>query len=64
MNTRPAYAAIAEETLQILERGSYTAPSGRTVKLDTLPQAIAQSRLYRPSDFPADLTVGLRRIWQ
>jgi uncharacterized protein (TIGR02452 family) len=57
VNARQTCAVWAEETLQILERGDYSAPSGRTITLHTLQQAITQSRLYRPSDIPTDLTI-------
>jgi uncharacterized protein (TIGR02452 family) len=44
---------IAQETLAILERGSYLAPSGRSVSVtDALQAAVAGSVLYRPDDPP------------
>jgi uncharacterized protein (TIGR02452 family) len=43
--------AIATETIAILDRGSYTAPSDRTVSIaDRLARSLAGTRLYRPDD--------------
>ncbi|MGI8333212.1 TIGR02452 family protein [Actinomadura scrupuli] len=43
--------AIAAETVAILDRGSYTAPSGRTVSLaGRQARALAGTRLYAPDD--------------
>ncbi|MGH3390814.1 MAG: TIGR02452 family protein [Actinomadura sp.] len=48
--------AIAQETVAILDRGSYVAPSGRTVDITgRLASAVAATRLYRPAE-PAALT--------
>jgi uncharacterized protein (TIGR02452 family) len=41
--------AIARETVEIAERGSYRGPDGAEVRLDVRP-AIAGTRLYRPED--------------
>ena len=47
---------IAQETLAILERGSYQAPSGRRVSIaDALQASVAGSVLYRPDAFPDPL---------
>jgi uncharacterized protein (TIGR02452 family) len=47
--------AIAEETVAVLERGSYVAPSGQVVDLTgRLARAVESTRLYRPDDL-ADL---------
>ncbi len=47
---------IAQETLAILERGFYQAPSGRRVSVaDALQASIAGSVLYRPDAFPDPL---------
>ncbi len=46
---RDRRAAIAAETLQILERGTYRAPSGRTVSVaNALQAAVGGSVLHRP----------------
>ena len=43
--------AIAQETVAILDRGSYTAPSGRAVDIaGRLAGAVAATRLYRPAE--------------
>jgi uncharacterized protein (TIGR02452 family) len=43
--------ATATETIAILDRGSYTAPSGRRVSIaHRLARALAGTRLYRPDD--------------
>jgi uncharacterized protein (TIGR02452 family) len=43
--------AIAAETVAILDRGSYTAPSGRTVSIaGRQARAVAGTRLYGPDD--------------
>jgi uncharacterized protein (TIGR02452 family) len=45
---------MAEETLAILERGSFALPDGREVSLSqSLLEAVEGSRLYRPEDFSA-----------
>ncbi len=44
--------AIATETVDVMTRGEYRAPSGRAVALRGLIDAsVSGSRLYRPSDF-------------
>lgn len=44
-------SGIAKETLQIIEAGSYVAPSGKVVKLrEHVDRAVAGTRLYRPLD--------------
>jgi uncharacterized protein (TIGR02452 family) len=44
-------AAIAADTLRILENGAYTTPSGRRVSIaDNLERAVANARLYTPAD--------------
>lgn len=53
--------AIAEETLEILQRGRYTAASGRAIKIhDWLQDAVKRARLYRPAEFPAELATANR----
>jgi uncharacterized protein (TIGR02452 family) len=45
---------VAKETMDIIERGAYTAPSGRRVDLtQAINEAVAGTVLYRPSDFGA-----------
>lgn len=47
-------AAIAADTLRIIEQGSYTAPDGGRVELgEMIAAAKAGTRLYAPEDFPA-----------
>jgi uncharacterized protein (TIGR02452 family) len=49
--SRSHNAIIAATTLEVLERGAYTAPSGRTVSIAAdLDQAVAHTRLYTPDD--------------
>jgi uncharacterized protein (TIGR02452 family) len=49
--------AIAQETVEILDRGSYAAPSGRTVDIaGRLAGAVAATRLYRPGELTRLLT--------
>jgi uncharacterized protein (TIGR02452 family) len=51
--------AIAEETLEILQRGRYTAASGRAVEIHAwLQDAVKNTRLYRPTDFPVELAIA------
>jgi uncharacterized protein (TIGR02452 family) len=46
-------ASLAQETLEILERGSYESPSGRVVEIGAdVRAAVGATRLYRPTDFP------------
>ncbi|NKZ04432.1 poly(ADP-ribose) glycohydrolase domain-containing protein [Actinomadura latina] len=48
----------AQETVAILERGSYTAPSGRAVSIaDGLARAVEGTVLYRPDELDALLDV-------
>jgi len=48
--------SLAHETLEIIERGDYVAPSGKNVRIKgALFCAAAGSKLYRPDDFPAPL---------
>lgn len=50
---------LAQRTLAILEAGSYTSPSGNLVEIAADLQAcVANTRLYRPADFPTELTVA------
>lgn len=43
----------ASEVLNLLETGTYVAPSGGTVDIsESQSQAVSGTRLYRPSDFP------------
>lgn len=52
MDERARRVAIAQETVAILKRGSYTAPSGREISIeDVHQQAVAGSILYRGKDF-------------
>ncbi len=52
---------IAAETLEILQRGRYTAASGRAVEIHAwLHAAVTRTRLYRPADFPDELTITAR----
>jgi uncharacterized protein (TIGR02452 family) len=41
--------AIARDTVEIIERGSYTDPGGNQVRIDVRP-AVAGTRLYLPDD--------------
>ncbi|WP_019631303.1 TIGR02452 family protein [Actinomadura atramentaria] len=46
--------AVARQTVEILDRGAYAAPSGRTVDLAArLAAAVRGTVLYRPADLPA-----------
>lgn len=47
-------AGLAKETVAIVERGSYTCPSGHVVSIrEAVDAAIAGTVLYRPDDFDA-----------
>lgn len=47
----------AEETLEILQRGRYTAAAGHSVEIhEWLQDAVQRTRLYRPAEFPAEFT--------
>ncbi|MBI1759931.1 MAG: TIGR02452 family protein [Acidobacteria bacterium] len=60
MNREQRIAAAAE-TLEILQRGRYTAASGRAVEIHAwLHDAISRTRLYRPAEFPAELVIAAR----
>ncbi len=51
--SRPQRAALAAETVAILERGAYTAPGGQSVSIaDALRNACAATRLYTPDALP------------
>ena len=53
---REQYIAQAEETLDILRRGRYSAVSGRGVDIgDWLQDSVTRTRLYHPYDFPTEL---------
>ncbi len=57
---RTQRASIAQETLDIVERGEYRAPSGTVVRIaDDVARSCAGTRLFRPSDFPEDLLANL-----
>jgi uncharacterized protein (TIGR02452 family) len=46
--------AVAAETVAILDRGAYTAPSGREIDIaDRLDRAVRRTRLYRPGELAA-----------
>ena len=52
MASRKTRAEIAQHTVEILERGWYTLPNGRTVSLgDSVRDAAQGSRHYAPEDF-------------
>ena len=54
--TRDQYITQAEETLDILRRGRYTAVSGRGVDIgEWLQDSVSRTRLYHPYDFPVEL---------
>jgi uncharacterized protein (TIGR02452 family) len=54
--SRAQLVAQAEETLDILHRGRYTAVSGRGVDIgDWLQDSVSRTLLYHPHDFPAEL---------
>ncbi|HEX2312834.1 MAG TPA: TIGR02452 family protein [Thermomonospora sp.] len=51
--------AVAADTVAILDRGAYTAPSGRTVPIaEDLERSVAGTRLYTPGEL-ADLVAAL-----
>jgi len=51
--TRNQCAAIAAETIEILERGHYTAPSGTSISIEAgLAASVAATRLIRPAEWP------------
>jgi uncharacterized protein (TIGR02452 family) len=48
---------LAQKTLDIIAAGSYTAPSGTPVEIAAdLQSCLNRTRLYRPIDFPVELT--------
>lgn len=52
---------IAQETLAIIEKGSYTAPSGRTVSVrELVDAAVRGTMLYRPADLEGLLAARAR----
>jgi uncharacterized protein (TIGR02452 family) len=52
MASRKIRAQIAQQTVEILERGWYTLPDGTTVSLgDCVRDAVQRSRHYAPDDF-------------
>jgi len=54
---------VARETLEIIDRGSYTAPSGRTVDVrDAIAAAIRGTRVYAPDDLRAPFGAGSKVI--
>ncbi len=54
-------AGVAKETLAILERGSYTAPSGQTVFLKSaVDRAVSGTVLHRPAQLEALLAARVR----
>lgn len=56
---RDQRAALAQQTIGILESGYYVAPSGRRVEIGAdLRFAVSNSRLYRPADFPSLVSGG------
>src|SRR4051812_10693801 len=49
MANRNERAMIAAETVQILSRGSYAGPSGKTISIDSeLQYSVNETRLFRP----------------
>ena len=57
---RDSRASLAQETLRVLQQGTYQAPSGRLIDISQdLAAATQDSRLYRPSDFPEELPLAL-----
>lgn len=63
MMDRQTLAAIAQETLAILQRGSYQSPVGRTVDTwQAAEAACAQTRLYTPAEYPSLLATS--DVWE
>jgi uncharacterized protein (TIGR02452 family) len=53
---REKRVSLAQETVDILSKGHYTAPSGRVIDIAAeLERAVSGSRLYRGDDFPGEL---------
>lgn len=49
--------SIAKDTLEIIERGFYKKPDGSVVSIaNQMSRALAGTRLYRPDDFPEEIT--------
>ncbi|MEP6924786.1 MAG: TIGR02452 family protein [Pyrinomonadaceae bacterium] len=49
---------IAEETLKIIEKGFYQTAFGEVISIkEEMAAAIASSRLFRPDDFPAEVSL-------
>jgi uncharacterized protein (TIGR02452 family) len=62
MANRNTRAQIAQQTVEILQRGGYSLPDGTTVSLgDSVHQAVQRSRHYSPDDF-GDVFVRRARI--
>lgn len=60
---RDQRAKLAQETLRILETGSYVSPGGREVSIQPeLTTAAERSRLYRPDDFADELSLPAPEI--
>ncbi|MET0245860.1 MAG: TIGR02452 family protein [Sphingomonas sp.] len=58
---RAARVALAEETLAIIDRGTYADEFGATVSIrDAVTEAVASARLYRDADFPTQMEVERR----
>lgn len=53
MASRSQRAAIAKETVEIIERGSYVGPGGKVDLASSIARARAGTILYRPADFAA-----------
>ena len=52
MASRKTRAQIAQQTVDILQRGWYTLPDGTTVSLgDSVREAVQRTRHYAPEDF-------------
>jgi uncharacterized protein (TIGR02452 family) len=57
MDNRAKRASIAQQTLDILKAGYYSAPSGNVIAIKSdLDDAIQKSQLYKPADFPANIS--------
>lgn len=62
---RQRRASLAQETLDILGRGYYESSSGRVIDIASdLRAAVKGTRLYRPSEFPEEITgCGQENVW-
>jgi uncharacterized protein (TIGR02452 family) len=59
----PHRLAVGKETLAILERGFYEAPSGKRVELrDAIERAVRGTRHYRPGDLGARKSIPGRNL--